>query len=268
MERISSRQNMHVKLAHKLAESTRERAKSGHTLLDGTRLIGAYIQRFGVKTITLLVSEQGARRAQVRQLIEAVESRRVYLLTEELFDGIAQVETPEGVTAIVDIPKIERRSPDNFRVVLDGVQDPGNVGTLLRTAAAADATSAYLGKGCADAWSPKSLRGGMGAQFVLPLRERVDLSAALAGFKGSVIATSPRANRSIFEVDLTGPVAMIFGSEGRGLGAEEVGLAAELVHVPMALEVESLNVAAAAAVCCFERVRQTRQLSPRPRPPG
>jgi len=258
MERISSRQNAHVKQAHKLAESARERTKSSRTLLDGTRLIGAYAERFGVKAITLLVSEQGARHPEVRKLIEAVEPRRAYLLADELFDEITQVETPEGVTAIVEIPRLETKSPDDFRVVLEGVQDPGNVGGLLRTAAAAGATSAYLAKGCADAWSPKSLRGGMGAQFVLAVRERVDLTTALSGFKGSVIATSPRAKKSIFDVDLTGPVAMIFGSEGRGVGEEGVEMATQLVHVPMARRMESLNVAAAAAVCCFERLRQSR----------
>ena len=258
MERISSRQNAHVKQAHKLAESARERAKSGRTLLDGTRLICAYVERFGVKTITLLVGEPGARRPEVRRLIDAIDPRRVYLLADELFDEITQVETPEGVTAIVDIPRLETKSPDDFRVVLDGMQDPGNVGGLLRTAAAAGATSAYLAKGCADAWSPKSLRGGMGAQFVLPVRERVDLSFALSGFKGSVIATTPRAKKTIFELDLTGPVAMIFGSEGRGLREDGLEMATQLAHIPMAGKVESLNVAAAAAVCCLERLRQIR----------
>ncbi|HKQ23846.1 MAG TPA: RNA methyltransferase [Burkholderiales bacterium] len=258
MERISSRQNTHVKQAHKLAESARERAKSGRTLLDGTRLIGAYIERFGLNAVMLLVNEHGARRPEVRQLIEAVEPRRVFLLADQLFDEISQVETPEGVTAIVEIPRIAAKSPDDFRVVLDGVQDPGNVGGLLRTAAASGATSAYLAKGCADAWSPKSLRGGMGAQFVLPVRESVDLPAALSGFEGNVIATSPRAKKSIFDVDLTGPVAMVFGGEGRGLGEAALGIATQVVHIPMAHKVESLNVAAAAAVCCFERLRQAR----------
>ncbi len=199
-----------------------------------TRLICAYVQQFGVKAVTLLVNEQGAQRPEVHELVEAVEPRRVYLLADDLFDEITKVETPEGVAAIVDIPRIETSSPDDFRLVLDSVQDPGNVGGLLRTAAAAGATSAYLAKGCADAWSPKSLRGGMGAQFVLPMRERVDLSAALSRFKGSVIATSPRAKKSIFEVDLTGPVAMIFGGEGRGVGENGLAMATQLVHIPMA----------------------------------
>ncbi len=98
----------------------------------------------------------------------------------------------------------------------------------------------------------------MGAQFILPVRERIDLEIALAGFSGVIIATSPRARRSIYDVDLSGPVAMIFGSEGRGLPDDVSALANQLVHIPMAGKVESLNVAAAAAICCFERLRQVK----------
>ena len=99
----------------------------------------------------------------------------------------------------------------------------------------------------------------MGAQFILPLRERVNLATSLAGFQGTVIGTSPRAQQTIYDVDLSGPVAMIFGSEGRGLPEEVLSMANQLVHIPMAGKVESLNVAAAAAICCFERLRQTRR---------
>ena len=257
MERITSRQNAHFRQARKLAESARERNKSKQILMDGTRLIRAYAEQFGLADSTLLISETGVNRPEIRQILETMSPRHIYLLADELFAEIAQVETPEGITAIAGMPCVASKTSDDFRILLDGIQDPGNLGGLLRTAAAAGATSAYLTKGCADAWSPRSLRGGMGTQFVLPMRERVDLSAALSGFKGSVIATSPRAKKSIFEVDLTGPVAMIFGSEGRGLGEDGLEMATLLVHVPMARKVESLNVAAAAAVCCFERVRQT-----------
>jgi len=256
MERLSSRQNAHLKLAHKLAESARERSKAGKLLLDGTRLVRAYVEQFGFDDVILLLSEAGSRHAEIRQLSDAARPRSVYLLADELFAEITQVETPEGVSAIAPIPHVTARPKDDFRVLIDGVQDPGNLGGLLRTAAAAGATSAHLTKGCADVWSPKSLRGGMGAQFVLPIRERVELTTALTGFRGSIIATSPHAKDSIHGVDLTGPVALIFGSEGRGLGEEGQALATQLVHIPMAGKVESLNVAAAAAVCCFERLRQ------------
>jgi TrmH family RNA methyltransferase len=263
MEHITSRQNAHFKQARKLAESARERDKTQQILMDGTRLVRAYAEQFGLAHATLLVSVEGANRADVQQILQSGSPRHAYLLAEELFADITQVETPEGVTAIAGIPHVESKLPDDFRILLDGVQDPGNLGSLLRTAAAAGATSAHLTKGCADPWSPKALRGGMGAQFILPLRERVELTSALAGFCGAVIATSPHARESIFEVDLSGPVAMIFGSEGRGLGEDEQALATQLVHIPMAENVESLNVAAAAAVCCFERLRQASRKTSR-----
>jgi TrmH family RNA methyltransferase len=256
MERITSRQNAHVKLAHKLAESPRERAKAGKIILDGTRLIRAYDEAWGAGDMVLLVNEAGLQRPEIQALVQRVPARNVFLLLDELFSTIAQVETPEGISAIVPLPHVTAGPKDDFRVLLDDVRDPGNLGALLRTAAAAGATAAYLTKGCADAWSPKALRGGMGAQFILPIRERVDIGTALSGFRGSVIATSPRAERAIHDVDLTGPVAFVFGSEGRGLGEEGKAVATQLVHIPMAGPIESINVAAAAAICCFERLRQ------------
>lgn len=257
MEHITSRHNAHFKHARKLAESVRERNKSNLILLDGTRLIGAYAARFGVSEITLLLSGQGAEHPGVQAIVQSVPPQRVYVLTDELFGEISSVESPEGIVCVAALPRVQSGPRDDFRILLDGVQDPGNLGGILRTAAAAGATSAHLSKGCADAWSPRSLRGGMGAQFVLPLRERVDLGTALVGFRGLIVATSPRAESSIYETDLTGPVAFIFGSEGRGLRSEILEAANQLVHIPMQDGVESLNVAAAAAICCFEKRRQT-----------
>lgn len=259
MEHITSRQNAHFKQARKLAESARERTKSKQILMDGTRLIRAYAEQFGLEDSTLLISELGLNRPDIQQILETMSPRHFYLLADELFAEIAQVETPEGITAIAAMPCVASKTSDDFRILLDGIQDPGNLGGLLRTAAAAGATSACLAKGCADVWSPRSLRGGMGAQFILPIRERIDLEIALAGFRGAVIATSPRARQSIYDVDLSGPVAMIFGSEGRGLPEDVLSMANQLVHIPMAGKVESLNVAAAAAICCFERLRQIRR---------
>src|SRR5258706_11745433 len=170
MDRLSSRQNAHFKLAHKLADSARERSKAGKLLLDGTRLIRAYADQFRFDDVLLLLNEAGAGRSEVRELIEAAKPRNVFLLADDLFAEITQVETPEGVTAITPIPHLASRPKDDFRVLIDGGQDPGNVVGLLPTPAAAGATSAHLTKGCADVWSPKSLRGGMGAQFILPGR--------------------------------------------------------------------------------------------------
>ncbi|MEO8166526.1 MAG: RNA methyltransferase, partial [Betaproteobacteria bacterium] len=231
MERITSSQNLHFKQARTLAGSARERRKTRQMLMDGTRLIGTYAAHFGLDDCMLLVSEQGANRPAVQKLFESAPPRSTHILSDHLFVQITQVETPEGIVAVANIPRVEEKPSDDFRIVLDGVQDPGNLGGLLRTAAAAGATSVYLGKGCADAWSPKSLRGGMGAQFVLPLCEHVDLNMALAQFRGMVISTSPRARQSIYDLDLRGPVAMIFGNEGRGLADEVQAMANQLVEI-------------------------------------
>jgi len=258
MEHISSRQNALYKQARKLTGSARERHRTGQIVMDGTRLIDAYADRFGLNGSTLLVSEQGAARADIQHIVKAYPVRHSYVLSDALFADIAQMATPEGILAIAATPIVSSKAPDDFRVLLDGVQDPGNLGGLLRTAAAAGATSADLTSGCADAWSPRSLRGGMGAQFVLGLRQRTGIAAAIEDFRGTVIGTSARAEKAIYDIDLSGPVMMIFGNEGRGLPDEVLSLAHQLVHVPMAGQIESLNVAAAAAICCFERLRQTR----------
>src|ERR1700676_3758028 len=143
MERITSRQNAHFKQARKLAASARERNKTNQILIDGTRLIGAYAAQFGLAETTLLVSEEGANRPDIQQILQSASPRHAYLLAEELFAEIAQVETPEGISAIARIPRVQSKLPDDFRILLDGVQHPGNLGGLLRTAAAAGATSVY-----------------------------------------------------------------------------------------------------------------------------
>jgi TrmH family RNA methyltransferase len=127
---------------------------------------------------------------------------------------------------------------------------------MLRSAAAAGADTVYLSKGCADAWSPKALRGGMGAQFQLALIEHADLMAVGQAFAGKLIATSLAASDSLYDLDLTGPTAFVFGNEGAGLSEELLALASHRTRIPMPGQVESLNAAAAAAICLFERVRQ------------
>jgi TrmH family RNA methyltransferase len=141
-------------------------------------------------------------------------------------------------------------------LVLEGVQDAGNVGTLLRTAAAAGVDQVWLSAGCAHAWSPRVLRAGMGAQFVLSIAEGVDVLACLTGLEKDVIATSLDATESVFEAKLRGDAVWLFGAEGRGLSAELLARATRRLTIPMPGRVESLNVAAAAAICLFEQVRQ------------
>jgi TrmH family RNA methyltransferase len=143
-------------------------------------------------------------------------------------------------------------------ILLEDIQDPGNLGSVLRSAAAGGFTQVLLSPGSVHAWSPRVLRAGMGAHFALHIHEEVDLSKCVHGYRGTVIAADPRASLSLFEVDLAGTVAFLFGNEGAGLSAPLLRAAHRIAGIPTSASTESLNVAAAAAVCIFERVRQRR----------
>lgn len=257
MERIVSADNALLKFVRQLGISARERNRTGKILLDGVHLLQAYIQRHGCALATIIVSESGLSNPEIAAAAANNDAARVVCLTDSLFARISPVQTPSGILTIADRPQLAESSDEAFWVVLDGLQDPGNLGSILRTAAASGATCAVLAADCADPWSPKALRGGMGAQLTLPLREHTTLGAVLKSFDGQVIGMVPRNGRTIFELELRGPVALVFGSEGGGLRPDTVAGIQLQASIPGCGAVESLNVAAAAAVCCFERVRQS-----------
>jgi len=148
--------------------------------------------------------------------------------------------------------------PGAVLLMLDQVTDAGNVGAILRTAAAFGVPQVWALGGTAGLWSPKVLRAGMGAHFALRIVEGVDLAGLASRYHGRLVATTLRADTSIFDVDLGGDVALLFGNEGAGLSPELADKPGIKACIPMPGSAESLNVAAAAAVCLFERVRQTR----------
>jgi RNA methyltransferase, TrmH family len=253
---ISSRDNPLVKRLRVLAESPRERRDSGQTVLDGVHLIDAALAA-GLPLQHVVVSEQGMRRSEVVALLDACDAFPCSLLPDPVFTQVSPVDSPSGVLAIIDTPQPPDGELSDTMVVLDGVQDPGNLGTILRTSAAAGVRDVLLGAGCAQAWAPRVLRAGMGGHFRLAIRERVDIPAALGGYRGVILATLPgEASASLYDLDLRGPVAWLFGAEGAGLSGAVAALATQGVHIPMPGEVESLNVGAAVAVCLFEQVRQ------------
>ena len=157
---------------------------------------------------------------------------------------------------LVDIPQGVAPVDARFIVLLEAIQDPGNLGTMLRSATAAGVDAVYLSAGCADAWSPKVLRGGMGAHFATQIIEQADLIAIAQAFDGIVCATALDAPNSLFHTDLTGKVGFAIGNEGAGLSAPLRAVTKCAITIPMPGQIESLNAAAALAVCVFERVRQ------------
>lgn len=254
---ITSRENPSFKHLRALAEESRYRREQGATLLDGAHLILSALEA-GVPLKRLVVSAGAADHTEVAQLLELhAKGREVLAFPDALFKAISPVQTPSGILAEIATPDPKASSPTQDALVLAGVQDVGNLGTLLRTAAAAGVTQAWLDSQCAQAWSPKVLRAGMGAHFKINIIEHADLPALLADYAGQSAATALSARaKSLYQLDLKGPTAWMFGSEGQGLPQDLLHGAALQVMIPMPGQTESLNVAAAAAICLFEQVRQ------------
>ena len=180
------------------------------------------------------------------------------IVSDAVFGSIADTKTPTGVGAEIAITEGKDLERTSSCVFLEGIQDAGNVGTILRSAAAFGVTHAVLGKGCADAWSPKVLRAAMGAHFAMAIQENADLAAAMEEFGGKVACTVPRGGTSISDVDLSGRIGWIFGAEGQGVSEALAASATLKVTIEMPGDAESLNVAAAAAVCFYEMHRKRR----------
>jgi RNA methyltransferase, TrmH family len=255
---ISSRENPLYKELKHLATSSQARRKAGRTLLDGIHLCEAWLQHVGMPPLCI-ISEGSERLAEVSIIVEQCEAGKVQciVLPDALYNTVSQVENGVGLLFVVDTPQpVMPKRLAQSAVLLDNLQDPGNLGSILRSAAAAGIEYVFCGPGTAFAWSPKVLRAGMGAHFLLNIFEHVDLADLMRQADVPVLATSSHAKRRIFDADLKREVGWLFGHEGQGVSDELLALATEQVGIPHLGEIESLNVAASAAVCFFEHVRQ------------
>ena len=256
MKSIRSRDNPQIKALIKLAGSSRERRRTGSTILEGEHLVRAYRESGGIAE-AILASETALARPEVRTLFENVPAKSRLALSDALLARVSQLVSSAGVAAVIRTPSPGPvpRSVSSC-LFLENIQDPGNLGAILRTAAAAGVTHIFLSKDSVFAWSPKAIRAGMGAHFFLSIFEGVDIDEFAQSFRGSVVAMEPRAGASLYDLDLKGAVAWVFGNEGAGLSERASHLAAHRVRIPMPGPAESLNVAAAVAICLFEQIRQ------------
>jgi len=263
---LSSRDNPRIRLFAALASVSRDRRKLGQALLDGPHLLGCALDA-GIDLLDICVSESGSENPEILALLARVpvgKSPLPICVADALFVHLSPVDTPTGIVARIALPPLdvqEAVEQETF-IVLDAIQDPGNLGSILRTAVAAGIRLAWLTPGCAQAWSPKALRAGMGAHFHLSIHEQVDVLAGLAAYQGKVVAASTgEASRMLFDADLRGPVVWFFGAEGQGVSSALLARADEILYIPMMEGIESLNVGAAAAVCLFEQMRQRKATS-------
>ena len=256
MKHIQSRDNPFFKELVKLVDSVRQRRKAGQTLLDGIHLVQAYLAS-GNKPQHLLVTQSALQDREAAELLKKLSAVPLTQLGDSLFAELSELKTPSGILALIDLPcPIVPATLSRFCLLLEDIQDPGNLGSILRSAAAAGCDAVFLSKGCADAWSPRVLRAGMGGHFVLSIHESADLSVVATVFQGKLFATLPEAKINLYDCDLRGKLAFVLGNEGAGLSEDLLAAVSQHITIPMPGKVESLNAAAAAAVCLFEAVRQ------------
>lgn len=257
--RVSSTDNPIYRRLKQLATSARACREARRTLIEGVHLLQAALDaKVRIQTLVLRGTEQSDEALQLARTAEAQSKAKTLELAPALYDAISLVEHGVGVLAEIEFampPWPEKISDD--AIYLDNVQDPGNVGTLLRTAAAAGIRYAITGPGCAFIWSPRVMRAGMGAHFVLELHEQIAPKTVRDAFAGEVLAADATDGEDLFLADWgRDDTVWLFGGEGQGLTADTLLAANRRLRIPIDGRIESLNVGAAAAVCLFEQKRR------------
>lgn len=264
---MSSEKEIVTSRANPLFKRLRARREHGDDdglcLLEGPRLVEEALQA-GVEVVEAVVSPRAEARAGCRTLLARLESRRVPVrrLHDDLVASLSELDTSQGLVALARRPVFEEdRVFDGLPLVVlaVGVQNPGNLGGLLRTAEAAGASGAYLAEGCADPLSWKALRGSMGSAFRLPHVRGLpaaDVLDRLDARQIPVLATATDGDTRYDEADLSSPVALVFGAEGSGVPEAVAKRTRARLRIPVAATVDSLNVGVAAGLLLFEAARQ------------
>lgn len=254
MSVIASRDNPRVRRWRSLAEDAGTRRREGSALVEGAHLVAACLES-GRVIKSVILSTTGAERPELAALAGRIG--KPVRLSDGVFRSIAGTETPAGIAAEIALPAgVPDLRAAASSVFLEGIQDPGNVGAILRSAAAFGIEDAVLDVRCADAWSPKVLRAAMGAHFAMQIAEREDLANSMERFAGKIACAVPRHGIPLADADLSGRVGWLFGAEGQGVSAALAARAALRITIPMPGGAESLNVAAAAAICLYEMARR------------
>lgn len=256
---ITSTHNPKLKLVRALQGRAKERREAGAFVVDGVRLIEEAASsnwgfRFALYDETL--NERG------RSQVEGLKSRGVDVeeVSTLLMKSLSETETPQGILAVLEFSQMPIPESPNFLLIPDKIRDPGNLGTLLRSAAAAGVHAVLLPPETTDAFAPKVLRSGMGAHFHLPICsmnwDEIDQLVRLTGIQ---VLLADMDGQPCWQTDLRQPVALIIGSEAKGASDPARKLAKAKITIPMNANIESLNAGAAGSVLMFEVVRQRCQ---------
>jgi len=255
---ITSSQNSKIKLVRALLGRAKERREANAFVVEGVRLIEEAVNNnwgFQFVLYDQTLSERG------KSQVESLKSRGVdvELISESLMKSLSETETPQGILAVLEFKQLPITNSLNFILIPDQVRDPGNLGTLLRSAAATGVQAVLLPPETTDAFAPKVVRSGMGAHFRLPIYsmawEEIEVQS-----KGLQIYLADMDGQSCWQTDLRQPLALIVGGEAEGASEEARKIATQKISIPMVGNVESLNAGIAGSVLMFEVVRQRSRL--------
>lgn len=251
---ITSSQNSKIKLARALQGRAKERREANAFVIEGVRLVEEAANgdwRFELVLYDQSLSERG------KSLVELLISRGVEVeeVSQNLMQSLSETEAPQGVFAVLKVSSLPISNSPDFILILDQIRDPGNLGALLRTAAAAGVQAVLLPPETTDAFAPKAVRAGMGAHFRLPIHA-MPWDEIKVQTNGLQVYLADMDGQSCWETDLRQPLAFIVGGEAEGASEEARKLATQKISIPMAGNVESLNAGVAGSVLMFEVVRQ------------
>ena len=244
--KITSAQNQTIKKIAKWSTNNKARKADQIVILDGEHLCQEWDKHFEYLIFTSQYS--GTTKFPAKNYIE---------VPQQLMSKMAPTKSPSGILGVIKKPgaNLEKLAESRFVLLLESVQDPGNIGTIIRTAAASGVDTIFMNATCADVWSPKVLRAGMGGHFKLNLVEDVDLLQIKDHFDGPLFGTFMEGE-NLFTTSLPQKCGFIMGNEGAGVSAELKNICDHKINIPMQNNVESLNVAMAAGLCVYEHMRQ------------
>lgn len=258
---ITSLQNPLVKELKKLINSLKARREQETIALEGIHLTQSFLESGNKHIYAILIREDAQQNPEILAILKkGYNARNIIVVPEKVMSAVSSLSTPSEIISFVQYPSPTAFNTKETTVCLENIQDPGNLGTIFRSASAAGITQVILSSGCTDAYSTKTMRAAMGAHFKLNIYEQANIANFLKPFQGKKIATIlDKKAVSLYECNLISPVAFIFGNEGNGISSELIEIADTLVTIPMpGKQIESLNVAMAATICLFEQVRQTQ----------
>lgn len=264
---IRSASNKTVKLAASL-KTRKYRYSLGLFIIEGERFAADIPRRFGAEFF--MCSESFAARSPSSAAAFALRAK-MFAVSDKLFSMVSDTPSPQGILAVCRMPvygaDIWDASENPFYILLDGVADPGNVGAIARTAAAAGASAIVLSKGCADVYGPKSVRAAAGSVFAVPLVTGADIGETIGLLRDrgtAVYAACPDGETDLFKADFSAPSALIVGNESNGVSKDARSASDKLLRLPMPGGIESLNAAVSAGIFIYEAVRQRAPKTRRP----